>query len=252
MSEERRPFIFHKTLVESSPTRITVDGPPRKVAALKKARFGLVDITVHSKSEGDTEMSYWCENAECRDFFNGKRGQTFTITAEGNKEEAVIIYVGESGNRQADPPQQQQRGGRQQQRPPANGKPPVDRVFQAKVFMARRVSLMKITLRATLKLVEDAKAGGHEMTPEMVQAVNSSLFITADRAGIGDALPLNIDFKTLEVVRKEEPKAKGKKKEEKKPEPEKPKCPVCGTELSEDQSCSNQECETNKMDDVPF
>lgn len=42
------------------------------------------------------DWSYSTENDECAAFFEGQKGRTFTIVAEGREQQAVLTYVGEA------------------------------------------------------------------------------------------------------------------------------------------------------------
>lgn len=65
------------------------------------------------------ERLYSAENEDCADFFDGQKGRTFTIVAEGggkDKEEtATITYVGESA---PDPDEHDQEPAKAKSRPP--------------------------------------------------------------------------------------------------------------------------------------
>lgn len=67
---------------------------------------------------------------------------------------------------------------------------------EARLFIARRLVGQKLTLKACLALRADwQEVTKEEMPTELFQSINSTLFISADRAGLFDAMPTNIDFK---------------------------------------------------------
>jgi hypothetical protein len=86
-NKPKRELIFHKTLCERGPVRITVDDNPRY---LKNKDAYVIDLTV-----GTDKVGYWAENEACKSFFDGQKGRTFTIIAEGSRDSATITYVGE-------------------------------------------------------------------------------------------------------------------------------------------------------------
>lgn len=170
------------------------------------------------------ERTYTMENPTCSEFFREQKGRVFTLVAEGSREQAVLTYVGEAAStpppstppprRQTAPPPApvQQAAPPPVTRPPS-GPPPVaarqstpppsvpeDRALkQARIYIARRVSLMKITMKATSYLGSELKAMGLDiMDPEMFNSINATLFISAERAGMASFLPQRINSSTLE------------------------------------------------------
>jgi len=178
------------------------------------------------------ERTYNIENDNCMTAFDGQKGASFTIEAQGSRDEATVEYIGD------EPPAQEQ----QQQRPPPRGNaPPQSRPAQrpapqtnahrpanppqrdnggevatwsrAKVTVARRLSLMKVTLNAALSLAEDWKAWtGNAMESDLFQSLHAQLFIASERAMVketvkyafyADAMPANVSLEKLEVVHKE-------------------------------------------------
>jgi len=65
------------------------------------------------------ERTYSAENDRCADFFRGQEGQTFTLSAEGTKEDATLGYCGESA---AEPEPEPAK--RNTANPPARGRKP--------------------------------------------------------------------------------------------------------------------------------
>jgi hypothetical protein len=86
-NKPKRELIFHKALAERGPVRVTVDDNPRY---LKNKDAYVIDLTV-----GADKVGYWAENEACKSFFDGQKGRTFTIIAEGSRDSATITYVGE-------------------------------------------------------------------------------------------------------------------------------------------------------------
>jgi chorismate mutase len=82
-----RQLMFHKALAERGPVRVTVDADARY---LKSKDAYVIDLTV-----GTDKVGYWAENEACKSFFDGQKGRTFTIIAEGSRDSATITYVGE-------------------------------------------------------------------------------------------------------------------------------------------------------------
>lgn len=147
------------------------------------------------------ERNYTVENEQCGNFFNGQRGRTFSILAEGSREDATISYVGEpAGTAGQQPPPAQPAAVRPppppaaQQAPPARTEPPARNAkHEAEMYVGRRLAGQKITLRASMALsYEFEQVYGMPMPFELLQSINSTLFIAADRAGQFDQLPVDI------------------------------------------------------------
>lgn len=194
-------MIFHNALASSGPTRVTVDAEPKWT---KKNNY-MVELTLHTNPP--QSVAYWAENNACGEFFKGKKGQTFTITATGGgkdeaaKASAAIIYVGEAGQT-APPPQQhqpvpvnpppsQQRG----PAPTANGRP--DGLKAVKVFIGRNESVTKIALRRFQVLYKEAAAAGETIPDAILPSVYGSLLYGVSGQGYTDLTPPCIDYKTL-------------------------------------------------------
>jgi hypothetical protein len=72
------------------PVEVTVKSDGAIPSKFKgKNPFVVLDI-------GGEEHTYNTENDECASFFDGTKGRTFTIVAEGREGDAIITYVGES------------------------------------------------------------------------------------------------------------------------------------------------------------
>jgi hypothetical protein len=94
-------------------------------------------------------------------------------------------------------------------------------ISDAKVFISRRVSGIKICLKgASVLRGEYEQVEGNPMTEDQYQAIVSTLFIAGDKAGIFDGLPVNIEYATLQP--KAAPAPAPAPKPEPKPEPKAP------------------------------
>lgn len=91
MAEEKKG-IYHSELRKAGPVRVTVEHEAQESTKKKGSWY----ITL--KINGRTRY-YNPENQACLDFFNGTKGKTFTIIADGGgkgeEESATIEYVGE-------------------------------------------------------------------------------------------------------------------------------------------------------------
>ena len=85
--------IYHSELRKAGPVRVTVEHEAQESTKKKGSYY------VTLKIDGQTRY-YSPENQACMDFFNGTKGQTFTIIADGggkgNEDSATIEYVGET------------------------------------------------------------------------------------------------------------------------------------------------------------
>lgn len=81
--------LYHGELRKLSPVRVTVKSDVLESKYAGKPPYVVLAIN------GD-ERNYTTENQGCAAFFDGRKGETFTLIAEGQREEATITYVGES------------------------------------------------------------------------------------------------------------------------------------------------------------
>lgn len=110
--------------------------------------------------------------------------------------------------------------------PPHDTSAPGTVVTNAKVFTARKASGLRITLRATLCLSKEwAELTGEPMPESLFQSLNGCLFIAADRAGMFDTLPVNLELATLQPKAKEAPPKPLPPPKEEPPKPETPPQP---------------------------
>jgi hypothetical protein len=73
-----------------------------------------------------------------------------------------------------------------------------DATANAKAFVSRKASGLRICLKAAHFLAEEfAAVTGQQMTPDQMQAITSTLFITGDRAFMFDNLPVDLEYATL-------------------------------------------------------
>ncbi len=249
--------LYHGELREAGPTRVTVKSDI--LESKKKKDTYYVTLIVNG-----VERYYHPENDACLQFWDGQKGKTFTVIAEGTHEEATITYVGEPAGAAApaqQPTQQNNRAAksttpatRQTAAHPSHEES--DRALTgAKLFVARRASLMKITLKATHALAAEWQKVHNEGMPlELFQSVNASFFIDASRAFMADKLPVNVNYSDLTPVRKEGAPAAAQPP----PPPPKPKCEKHGIELNPDGTCAHcvaelaQQEAAKEEDDVPF
>lgn len=84
--------IYHSELRKAGPVRVTVEHEAQESSKKKGSYY------VTLKIDGQTRY-YTPENQACMDFFNGTKGKTFTIIADGGgkgqEDSATIEYVGE-------------------------------------------------------------------------------------------------------------------------------------------------------------
>jgi hypothetical protein len=204
--------LWHKELKELSPVAVTVKSERQKSKFSKpnEPKPDFVCLVINGQ-----ERLYNVENDACGNFFAGQRGRSFTIIAEGSREDATITYVGEAAAtvghqpppaaRPPQPPAAPQPpqhydsnppgrpGGAPPPPPPASTPPPRDAKHEAEIFIARRLAAQKITVRATMALAAEFEQVYNMPMPfELVQSINGMMFIAGDRAGIFDALPLDI------------------------------------------------------------
>lgn len=119
--------LYHSELVKMGPVLIKVNGDVRESKFKGKPPF--ISLII----EGE-ERLYTTENDECAEFFTDQKGRSFTIVAEGSREDAVITYVGEApaeGASEAEEPPARRsaakpKTNRPPARPPGRRNPPAD------------------------------------------------------------------------------------------------------------------------------
>jgi len=110
--------LYQSEMIKMGPVKVTVKSDVLKSKFQGKPDYVILQI-------GGEERNYNAENPECASFFEGQKGRSFTIVAEGTREEAIITYVGESA---PDPEPEQPPAGKakpKSNRPPAQ--PPASR-----------------------------------------------------------------------------------------------------------------------------
>lgn len=228
MSTVPKKSLFHSELASRSPIQVTVKGQVKASKYPGKPPYCYLSLKGDFDEEGKPmERSYSVDSADVEAFLNQYAGQTFTVAAEGSRETARLIYCGEPGSqiqqpaaRQNHPTPHNTAAPKAVTPPPAqapaartNGSRPAipssKALTDAKVFTARRVSLKKICIKAMMVLKAEAEAAGAPpMPPESFWAQVTTLNISVEseglgiRAGFADALPVNIELKTLTEVAK--------------------------------------------------
>ena len=94
--------VYHSELAAMGPVRVTVlsDVMPSKFSKPGTPRPDWVALKI-----GNEDKIYTVENESCGEFFQGQKGRTFTLVAEGSREQATLTYVGEAAP-QAQPQRQ--------------------------------------------------------------------------------------------------------------------------------------------------
>jgi len=183
--------LFHKELRDMSPISVTVKAERQKSTYSKPNAPKPDYVTLMVNGE---ERYYTTENEACAQFFNGKHGQTFTVVAEGSREDATITCVGQSAATLQQPAARQ---------PTTNPTPPqappetkaVNHEKEAGMYIAHRLAGQKLTLRATMALAKEFEAAyGMTLSDDWLQSINSTLFIAGDRAGMFANLPVTVKF----------------------------------------------------------
>lgn len=179
--------LYHSALVKMKAVKVTVKSDVLKSKFKGKPPYVILSI------DGE-DYSYNTENDECAEFFEGQKGRTFTIIAEGRDTDAVITYVGESapdpdsqsdapeeGNRRAGnrPPRNASaRGNKSSNRPPpaekpaqtAKNDPPtqdpprelakghtvdfVDEVINLRRYLGKRGNALRLAADESLRIIE--------------------------------------------------------------------------------------------------
>lgn len=285
----KRDFVYHGALTKASPVRLTIDGDVRTIRTKRPGESDpwVVDVTIHGDDGSKTLATYMCENEACAGAFDQTKGITGTFEFTGSRDEAAVALVGDaeeaaaSQERESAPARPQTPATQRQPASPAaahapasSAKSPEFVCREAKVFAARRVSLLKVATRGILRFRDDynaaraaaAKADPNaEPWPEFtrddfwhrVGSLNLSLEAEglAIRAGFADALPVALDFATLLPPAEKPPvlpsTIRGKAAAVAKPEPPPlPKCKACNAEVESVDAAGK--CPACVSDDVPF
>jgi len=203
MDSKQVKTLYHGELRTLSPVKVKV------VSEILKSTHKKEEYYVKLMLDG-RERYLHPENDQCLKFWDGRKGTTITIVADGTHEEATIVMVGhELGEHRQEPTPQptapsQQRPAEQaktEQGESMTQEPKHDQtaaIADAKKFVGRNLSLARIALRGTETLMSEFSARtGVAMSDRMATAVFSSALWGAGQAGIADNLPTKIDINTL-------------------------------------------------------
>lgn len=201
--------LYHSALCKMGVVKVTVKTEKQKSQFPNSPDYVTLEI--------DGKPYYYkSENQGCADFFDGKRGQTFALLAEGggkdSPETATIQYVGEPASnlqkpqQQQAPPQQTQ----QQQKPPATntqtkGKAPErDWLKETKHCIGQNAVLAMIALEAHAYVSQNYhEAMGHPLPDALQGPLLHTLLYGTSQKGYPQGLPLGYKMTA--------PKAKGAK-----------------------------------------
>ena len=89
--------LYHSGLVKMGPVQVTVKSEVLPSKFKDKPPYVVLAI-------GNEDFNYSTENDECAGFFEGQKGATFTLVAEGSRENAILTYVGQAA---PEPPPEQ-------------------------------------------------------------------------------------------------------------------------------------------------
>ncbi len=245
--------LYHSELKGMGPVRVTVKGEVKKSKYQGKPDYVTLAI-------GNEERTYNAENPACADFFRGKAGQTFTISAEGGgkgqEDTATITFVGgtvEQAQQQRGAPVQsgaKPAAATQQRASEPAGKPAsmdsVAAVTAAVIQLSRMGTALELGADQTLRRVELWSARhGLTITPDMhqhfVQTIATNMcntsfttfMINLKETGIVMNLPLKDVGGAIEAA-----KAAKSEKKAAAPKPEPKRCAKCAGVLAEDGSCA--------------
>lgn len=222
---DRREFIFHSELQESSPIDITMDAAWREAPAkLQKCQFGLVDITI----KGGDKRTYWCENEECAEFFRDDMvGQTLRLVCAGKKDDATIVEMQtgtQVANRQAAAPAQRTRAAAPAAAPPQAKTAAKWQPLGATVGMAVNNACQSLTHQ------------GKPLNPTEVWEIASDLLAVSRRLEAGNLAPTWSE-------RHPEPEAKQEEPAPAADNPDPVLCDKCQAVVAEDGSCPTPGCD---------
>lgn len=234
---DKRDFLFHSALAEYGPVRITVDGDVREFTTKKGEKRKVVDITLMPKGKPAERFTYWVENDEIEaGFADMERGIPFTVIAEGSRDDATLVDVGaavsETPEPQPDKPPAEEPKRTETPRSPK----PHDHSKQfaaeelkaakaARVFLARRLSLKRLCVKATIAFDKECQGeGAPPMSPESFWSQVTNFYISVEseglkmRAGFADAMPAGLTFDRMAELAQPSPAA-AKPAAQPKPEP---------------------------------
>jgi hypothetical protein len=227
MADQLKKVFYHSEAVGLGPFKVTVLSDILESKQKKGTYY--VKLQVQGR-----ERHLHPENEACLEFWRDQNGRTFTVVAEGSREEAQFVYVGEAvADQEAAPaaptPPKAPPSARPPAKPPAGPKsapqpkgaaipprssaaspstrpplrPAVSRdagIDAAKRFVARNLSLAKIALKAATALkLEFETLHTVPMPDALFVSIYASLLYGANSAGIVDNLPVNLDLATLRV-----------------------------------------------------
>lgn len=271
--------MFHKTLAQAGPTRLTVDNLPRKRNRKDGKMADVVDVTLLPKGEQEQPVTLCCENIGIAEFFAEQElSVPFTVIAEGKDESAVVTKVGSSVQPPAELPKREEappgprspdreppareamrghtphdttRNGQAEAKAKAKAEAEMAAAKKARVLIARRVSLRRLCVVAVLACKRECEAmpGVPAMPDESFWQMVTSLYMSAEqegydtRMGYGNAMPAALTFdKIAEMAKRKEVAASEPQRGVEPPlPPAAEKCKDC----REDGVCVNPECKAN-------
>lgn len=221
-------------MAEYGPVRLTVDGDVRKIKTKKGEVKPVVDVTLMPKGKPAQPFTYWCENDEVEEFFAyAEKGVPFTVIAEGSRDDATVVDVGYAIKQEKpklsepEPPK-----AREPERPkPAAAKPadPAEEkaTREARVFLARRVSLKRLCVKAVLAFDRECQsAGAPPMPPDTFWSQVTNFYISVEseglsiRRGFADRMPTGLTFVRMEELAARSAAAPEPERSEPKPQPQ--------------------------------
>lgn len=210
---DKKKTLYHGEFREMGPVKVLVKTEPLE-SKFKKGTY-FVELSI----DGETR-NLNPENDACLEFFRGRKGQTITVVAEGSREEATIVLVGEAvGARKTaqparkapeDKPQEKQASAPRGQAPaPDQSSDALVALANARRFVGKNRTLVLIGLKAAMSVAKIYDEVYKERMPDaLLVATFSAMLFGSSGAGIQLHLPNKIDYNTLLPI---PPEKKGEK-----------------------------------------
>jgi len=193
MAYQDTPKIFHSQLVKQGPTAVTITKPVKTGVSGPNAKTPGKPFAIATFTMNGVEHGYFLPASVDQGILNAWVGQSVMLIATGDDRAGTAALTVQPTTAGAPVPQQpavQAPYQPPQQSPPVQvgyqqAQKPANPLIGAKVQLAKATNLMRICVKKSLDIGTEFGLGEAQ-----TQAIASSLFISGERAGLVESMPL--------------------------------------------------------------